>query len=137
MKLFRILPVVLALGLAVSPAVFAAAAPSPCSADMQYALSHPTYDFQNPLKGFCLPELIANIIAQLLTLSGALFLGMFLWGGISYMTAGGDKSKVEKAQKMLKNAIIGMAIIVGARLAMDWVLTTAGGIATPNTGTGT
>ncbi|MBU1629628.1 hypothetical protein KKF59_04800, partial [Patescibacteria group bacterium] len=46
-----------------------------------------------------------------LLLVGGLFFVMFLWGGVTWMISEGDKTKVEKATKTLKNAVIGIAIV--------------------------
>ncbi len=35
-----------------------------------------------------------------------------VWGGIEWLTAGGDKNKTETAQKRLSNAIIGLTIVI-------------------------
>jgi hypothetical protein len=37
---------------------------------------------------------------------------MIIVGGIQYMTAGGDESKVKDASKTLTNAIIGLVIFL-------------------------
>lgn len=39
---------------------------------------------------------------------------MLIWGGYGWMSAGGDKSKVEEARTRITNAIIGMAIVASA-----------------------
>ncbi len=65
---------------------------------------------------------IARVVNWLLTLSGTLFLVMFIWGGISYMIAGGDSAKAGKAQKTLINAIIGVAIIMFSYVMLDYIL---------------
>ncbi len=36
-----------------------------------------------------------------------------IWGGISYMMAGGDDTKIETAKKRIITGIIGAAIIIG------------------------
>jgi len=43
---------------------------------------------------------------------GLAFLIYLLLGGLSWLTAGGDSAKVEKAQKQITNAIIGLAVIL-------------------------
>lgn len=39
---------------------------------------------------------------------------LIITGGYGYMTAGGDKAKIEKAQKTITNGIIGLVIVVFA-----------------------
>lgn len=46
---------------------------------------------------------------------GAIAVFFFLiWGGIEYITAGGDKVKTENAQKRITEAVLGLAILVVA-----------------------
>lgn len=46
---------------------------------------------------------------------------MLIWGGILYMTAGGDTEKADKAKKLIINAIIGIAIIFAATFILGLV----------------
>lgn len=55
---------------------------------------------------------IGNAIKALLGVVGALFLLMLVWGGVQWMTAGGDPAQVKSAQTTTKNAILGVVIIV-------------------------
>lgn len=57
---------------------------------------------------------IAIIWRSVVTLGGIAFIIFFIWGGIEWLTAGGDKTKVETAQKMITNAFIGLAILVSS-----------------------
>jgi hypothetical protein len=49
---------------------------------------------------------------SVVTLGGVAFLIFLIWGGIEWLTAGGDKTKVETAQKMITNAFVGLAVLV-------------------------
>lgn len=49
---------------------------------------------------------------------------MLVWAGYSYMTAGGDEGKVQKATKTLTNAIIGLVISLLALVLVNFVKTT-------------
>lgn len=66
------------------------------------------------------PRVIAvRIINIALGLLGIITLTIVLYAGFTWMTAGGDAEKVEKAKKLLRNAIIGLIIILSS-----WALTT-------------
>lgn len=64
---------------------------------------------------------------------GALLLIMYLvWGAITWITAGGDKQRVEQARNQLTHAVIGFAILagtvalvtfIGAALKIDFLRT--------------
>jgi protein-S-isoprenylcysteine O-methyltransferase Ste14 len=44
---------------------------------------------------------------------------VLVWGGINYMTAGGDESKAEKAKTMIWNGIFGAAIVLAVGLILQ------------------
>ena len=54
---------------------------------------------------------IGRVIRAAVGLVGALFLAMFVWGGVLWMTSAGEPEKVKKAKQALMNAIIGMVIV--------------------------
>ncbi len=59
------------------------------------------------------PRIIAaRLINMFLATLGIVFLCLVLYAGFVWMTAGGDTEKVEKAQKTLRNALIGLVIIL-------------------------
>lgn len=59
-------------------------------------------------------SIIANIIETALGLLGVIFILLIVYGGILWMTSGGEEQKIEKAQKIIKNAIIGLIITIAA-----------------------
>ncbi|MDQ7815135.1 MAG: Ig-like domain-containing protein [Patescibacteria group bacterium] len=60
----------------------------------------------------------ANIINIALGLVGIVLVGLILYGGFLYMTSGGESAKVDKAKKVITNAIIGLIIVLSA-----WAIT--------------
>ncbi|MFA6161046.1 MAG: IPT/TIG domain-containing protein [Patescibacteria group bacterium] len=82
------------------------------------------------------PRTIAvNIINALLGLLGIIMLGLILYAGFLWMTSGGDATKVENAQKIIRNAVIGLVIILSA-WAIAYYVINALLNATGNGGTG-
>lgn len=57
---------------------------------------------------------IGTIVQGLLGLLGVLFLILIIWGGYQWMVAGGEEEKVTHAKSTLTNAIIGLAVVLGA-----------------------
>jgi hypothetical protein len=59
---------------------------------------------------------LALILARMfraVTVVGGLALLLYLaWGGVNWITSGGDKGKVEEAQHKITNAVLGMAFLV-------------------------
>ncbi|MDD5110727.1 MAG: hypothetical protein PHI63_05980 [Patescibacteria group bacterium] len=47
---------------------------------------------------------------------GLVFLVLVIWGGFKWMTAAGNETQVEAAKKIVRNATIGLAIILLARI---------------------
>ncbi len=69
-----------------------------------------------------LPVIIGRIINVALGFIGIVLLVILLLAGFNWMTAGGDMEKVKKAQGQIKNAIIGLIIIVAAFAISNFVL---------------
>lgn len=69
--------------------------------------------------------IIGNIINIFFSVLGVLLLLYFLYAGYLWMTAGGDQEQVQKAQTTIKNAVIGLVIIVSSfavsRFILDWL----------------
>lgn len=65
---------------------------------------------------------IANIIRTALGLLGIVALVIVLWGGVMWMTAGGDENKVATAKKILINGVIGLAIIMSSWAITSFVI---------------
>lgn len=66
----------------------------------------------NPLSGRTVPVIIGNTVSWLGRAAGALFFLYLLWGGVQWMTAQGDQTKVQEAQKRIVAAIAGIAIVL-------------------------
>ncbi len=58
------------------------------------------------------PEMIASIITLILSLLAIVFIILMIYSGFQWMTAGGNEEQVKKAQSRIKNAVIGLVIIV-------------------------
>lgn len=54
---------------------------------------------------------VANMVIGLL---GVIFIILIIFGGIQWMTAGGNEEQVKKAQNRIKNAVIGLIVTVSA-----------------------
>lgn len=61
-----------------------------------------------------LSETIGTVIKAALSLVGTIFLALTVYAGFLWMTAQGDESKVEKAQNIIRAAVIGLVIALGA-----------------------
>lgn len=69
-----------------------------------------------------LPQVVGKMVGAGLSLLGLVFLGLMLYGGFRWMTARGEEKYVTQAKDTITNAIIGIAIVVGAYAITDFVL---------------
>lgn len=77
--------------------------------------------------------IIGKIIGIALTLMGIVLLVLILVGGMMWMTSGGNPEQVTKAKTIMKNAFIGLIIIVLAYAIAHFVVEQLSGVTTPTT----
>ena len=58
--------------------------------------------------------ILSTVITVLTTIGGLAFVIYFTLGGLKWLTAGGDKTRVETAQKMISNALIGLVVLIAS-----------------------
>lgn len=80
-----------------------------------------TVGFINPIRFNSLTELIAGIINALLGILGAITVAVLVKSGFQYMISS-NPGEVGQALDGIKNAIIGLAIIMGAFLITQYVI---------------
>ncbi|MBT3816836.1 MAG: hypothetical protein HOG08_00640 [Candidatus Magasanikbacteria bacterium] len=59
-------------------------------------------------------SVVGTFINVALTMVGLIFLVLMVYAGYMWMTARGEESKVEKAQDIIRAAIIGLIIVMSA-----------------------
>jgi hypothetical protein len=67
--------------------------------------------------------LMARLFRTVLVVGGIALLLYLAWGGMSWITAGADKGKLEEAKTRIENALIGMAVLAGTiaiALFLQW-----------------
>lgn len=72
-------------------------------------------------------KLISNVLVVLTIVGGIAFILFFLLGGLNWITAGGDKGKIEKAKGMMTNGAIGL-IVIAVSYAIVWIVGKALGL---------
>lgn len=98
----------------------------PLLAQVYNPVLDPTLGGANTSGNTALALLMATLFRTLVVVGGLALLLFMAWGGISWITAGGDKSKVEQARDRITNAIVGMAFLV-ATIAVALFLQTVFG----------
>lgn len=110
--------------LAITGAVFSLLNPGPVLAQAQ--------DFGlTAAQGFGLPtmdirQIAVNVIRVLLGLLGLVALGIVLYAGFQWMTAGDNAEKVANSKKLLINGAIGLLIIVSAYAIVSFFFSALG-----------
>jgi hypothetical protein len=79
----------------------------------------PGYGLINPLGSRSIPLLAADLIKWLSGLAGTAFMIYLLWGGLQWMTSGGDAKKTLAARNRMLYAILGIVIIFLAYFLID------------------
>lgn len=69
-----------------------------------------------------LDELIRTILNTAIIVAAVVAVAYLVYNGFKYMTAAGDTSKTEEAQKGIANALIGLVICIAAALVVNFVL---------------
>lgn len=70
---------------------------------------------------------IQSVIAILVTLSGLVATGFFVWGGFSYITSTGNPESLDRSKKTIFYSAIGLAIVFGAFVISNIVTQVATG----------
>ena len=73
----------------------------------------PQNQFVN-LGNITFPSVISALIIIVLVLAALIFFFMLIWGGIRYITSGGDKAATEAARGQITAALIGLVIVFAA-----------------------
>ncbi len=84
--------------------------------------------FKNPLQcetiAVCLKAVLNNIILPPL---GIIAIIAIVWGGVQYIIAAGEESKIEKAKKTITYAIIGLIFVGLAAVIVNFIVTRISG----------
>ncbi len=66
------------------------------------------------LKGKTLAEIIGTVIKAFLSFLGVIFLILMIYGGYIWMLARGNEQEVARAKNIIRNALIGLIIVLAA-----------------------
>lgn len=68
---------------------------------------------KNPGDGVTgIAKIVSSVIGLMTIAAGIWFLFQFITGGISWISAGGDKSKLQGARDRLTNSFLGLVVVV-------------------------
>ncbi|MFA4871450.1 MAG: pilin [Patescibacteria group bacterium] len=68
-----------------------------------------------------------NLIKAALGLTGVLAIIAFIWGGIEWMTSGGNEPRIKKGKDMMIWAVVGLVAIFGSYAILNLIFQALGG----------
>lgn len=86
-----------------------------------FALECPPNQICNPLKAETLIDLIKNVVDIIMQIGLVVAVVAIIWAGFLYVTAQGSEEKVKKAHSIFLWTIVGVAIILGAKVIVEVV----------------
>lgn len=75
----------------------------------------------NTYDGLFVAETVGDVIGIVLSFVGVIFLLLIIYGGISWMFSAGNEQKVDKAKKIIINAVIGLIIVFASYFITDFI----------------
>lgn len=63
------------------------------------------------LASFTLPQLVQSLLGIAFVLAVITAIGFFIFGGITWISSGGDKGKMEQARSAITGALVGLVIV--------------------------
>lgn len=70
--------------------------------------------------------LVSTILRAVMLIAGLLVFVYLIWGGIEWITSGGDKGKTENARNKITAAVIGLVILAASYAIFQIVLSLLG-----------
>jgi hypothetical protein len=66
-------------------------------------------------------QVLRTVITTAYAIAGVAAVVYLIYGGYTYMMSAGDTQKVEKAQKTLANAVIGLVIVIVSSILITFI----------------
>lgn len=117
-KIKKIAMVLAVSAVAITSPVMAASLPNACDeSSVAPSAACGSVDDESALK-----VMIGNITKTLLLIVGVLSVAMIIFGGIRYITSGGDKKRIESAKNILIYSITGLIVALVAGAVIGFVM---------------
>lgn len=76
-----------------------------------------------------LTDIIATVVNIISIVVGVIAVIMIIWGGLKYITSGGESGKITSAKNTIIYALIGLVVVALAQFIVRFVLTKATDVA--------
>ena len=86
------------------------------------AIPNPDLQYLPPGFAQSFPDLLSSLLTLLVAVVAILVFAYLIWGGINWITSGGDKGKTESARNKIMAAVIGLIIIASSYAVLQIVL---------------
>jgi len=85
-------------------------------------------DVTPPETGFAtdIGTLISSLLRVVMVIAALLVFVYLIWGGVEWITSGGDKSKTESARNKITAAVIGLIILAASYAILQLILSFLG-----------
>ena len=70
----------------------------------------------------CMLEMLGNVALLILGISGSIALFMFVYGGFMVVLSAADSSKVTKGKTIIRNAVVGILIIMVSGIVLQYAV---------------
>lgn len=67
-------------------------------------------------------QLVVGITNALSAIAGVVIVGVIVWGGIQYSSAGADPSKVQAAKGKITNALLALLLLIFGWSLLQWLI---------------
>jgi cytochrome bd-type quinol oxidase subunit 2 len=78
--------------------------------------------YSDTLKALNPENLSSQIINIVLSILGLIFIGLIIYGGLTWMLAEGNEQKLEKAKQIILASIIGLIVVLAAYAASYFII---------------
>lgn len=110
--------------------VFVFSVATPCSAAedpilqglSEFKTGAPSLADTSDVEDNSLPRMIGGAIELFLAFLGIIALLLFLYAGFLWMTAGGDSGQIDKAKSYMKNAVVGLVIVLASYIITEFIV---------------
>jgi TRAP-type C4-dicarboxylate transport system permease small subunit len=79
----------------------------------QVNLGPTSAEFEN-LGGLTFGQIVGGLVNMILLIAAIIFFFILVWGGIRWITSGGDKANTEAARNQITAALVGLVIVFAA-----------------------
>jgi len=66
----------------------------------------------NRVSSFTIPNFVGTLVTLIFLIAGVVAFLYLIWGGVQWITSGGDKAGVQQAREKITAAVIGLAIVL-------------------------